>query len=408
MPAGQNDIQVSVGAPTASGSLEPTGAGNSRRAAILVWLALAFLLGAAAIGLGWDRRWHATHVFNSFYSPPHLFIYSMLGLTVLTVGVIVSAPRLRSQFATQPIAMPFTSWKLPGALALCAGGLGVVVLAGLFDDIWHSNFGLDETAWSFPHAMIGTGLQLTLMGILACRIALVRWKPVGGIAMTLLGILLFGFSQERLVGPLANATSQSVQALANFPVLVLQPTVQHTMRIYEAWNLNRTNALFVPMAALAAGATLALVWHFTCGHRAGAWILLVAVLVPTVGATLGALGTARYFGIQHDPRSWLPIPFLPSALAFAVLRAAAGMGERWAWAGAGLIFRLCSMIWSPYLLLVPMAALCMTAGAYAGRYFWNTIASPTRRSVLVTVVLFGTGVPAITGVADRHLRVHTP
>jgi hypothetical protein len=167
MPAGQNDIQMSLGAPTAFGRLEPTGAGNSRRAAIPVWLALAFLLGAAAIGLGWDRRWHATHVFNSFYSPPHLFIYSMLGLTVLTVGVIVSAPRLRSQFASQPIAIPFTSWELPGALALCAGGLGVVMLAGLFDDIWHSNFGLDETAWSFPHAMIGTGLQLTFMGILA-------------------------------------------------------------------------------------------------------------------------------------------------------------------------------------------------------------------------------------------------
>ena len=79
MPAGQNDIQMSLGAPTAFGRLEPTGAGTSRRAAILVWLALAFLLGAAAIGLGWDRRWHATHVFNSFYSPPHLFIYSMLG-----------------------------------------------------------------------------------------------------------------------------------------------------------------------------------------------------------------------------------------------------------------------------------------------------------------------------------------
>ena len=407
MPAGQNDIQMSLSAPTAFRRLEPTGAGTSRRAAILVWLALAFLLGAAAIGLGWDRRWHATHVFNSFYSPPHLFIYSMLGLTVLTVGVIVSAPRLRSQFASQPIAIPFTSWELPGALAPCAGGLGVVMLAGLFDDIWHSNFGLDETAWSFPHAMIGTGLQLTFMGILACRIALVRRKPLGGIAMTLLGVLLFGFSQERLVGPLANATSQSVQALANFPILVLQPTVQHTMRIYEAWNLNRTNALFVPMAALAAGAALALVWHFTRGHRRGTWIFLVAVLVPTVGATLGALGTAKYFGIQHDPRSWLPIPFLPSAVALLALRAF-GVEERWAWAGGGVLFGLCSMIWSPHLLLVPVAALCMTAGAYAGRYFWNTIASPTRRSVVVTVMLFGIGVPAITGVADLYLRLHSP
>jgi hypothetical protein len=225
--------------------------------------------------------------------------------------------------------------------------------------------------------------------------------------MTLLGVVLLGFSQERLVGPLANATSQSIQALANFPVLVLQPTVQHTMRIYEAWNLNRTNALFVPMAALAAGAALALLWHFTRGHRAGTWIFLVAVLVPTVSATLGALGMAKYFGIHHDPRSWLPIPFLPSAVALLALTAF-GVGERWAWADAGVLFGLCSMIWSPNLLLVPVAALCMTAGACAGRYFWNTITSPTRRSMLVTVILFGVGVPAITGVADLYLRLHTP
>jgi hypothetical protein len=175
------------------------------------------------------------------------------------------------------------------------------MLAGLFDDIWHSNFGLDETAWSFPHAMIGTGLQLTFMSILACRIALVCRKPLGGLEMTLLGILLFGFSQERLVGPLANATSQSVQALANFPVLVLQPTVQHTMRIYEAWNLNRTNALFVPMAALAAGATLALVWHFTRGHRAGTWIFLVGSPSTHRGRHARCPGDGEVF--RHPARS---------------------------------------------------------------------------------------------------------
>jgi hypothetical protein len=51
----------------------------------LLWLAVAFDILAFGIGFGWDRRWHATHPFEDFFSQPHLFIYSMRFLATLTL-----------------------------------------------------------------------------------------------------------------------------------------------------------------------------------------------------------------------------------------------------------------------------------------------------------------------------------
>ena len=38
------------------------------------WLAVVFDILAFGVGFGWDRSWHATHPFEDFFSPPHLFI----------------------------------------------------------------------------------------------------------------------------------------------------------------------------------------------------------------------------------------------------------------------------------------------------------------------------------------------
>jgi hypothetical protein len=42
----------------------------------LLWLAVSFDVLAFGVGFAWDRRWHATHPFEDFFSPPHLFVYS--------------------------------------------------------------------------------------------------------------------------------------------------------------------------------------------------------------------------------------------------------------------------------------------------------------------------------------------
>ena len=376
---------------------------HSRRALALLWLALTFYLMATAVGLGWDRRWHTSHVFNSFYSPPHLFIYTMLALTVGTVAGIMLWPVTRREFGRASIRIPVIRRDIPGALALCGAGLGVVMLAGLFDDLWHSNFGLDETAWSFPHAMLGTGFELTFIGIVACRLALAGRRPISRIGWLLMGTLLLLFSLDRFAGPLRQASPEMVRGIAAFPVLAIQAPFQHTMRIYQQWNLNRTNWLFVPAAALATGMALSLVWTFTRRR----WVMLAAAFIVVVAALPADLGTARYFGLQHDARNWLPVPVFPAALAYVAARAI-GAGERWAWLAAGGVFGVGSLLWDPHIVLVPVAAIALLGGAEAGRRAWAVVTKPSGRSVVILAVLFGIGVPAITGAVDLYLRLHTP
>ena len=363
---------------------------------------MAFYLLATAVGLGWDRRWHATHIFNTFYSPPHIFIYTMLALTVATAGGIMLWPATRREFGQASIRIPLVGWDLPGPLALAGAGLGVVLLAGMFDDVWHSNFGLDETSWSFPHAMLGTGFELTFIGIIACRLALSARRPISAAGWWLLGTLLLLFSVDRVIGPLGQATPDMVRGIAAFPVLAVQAPFQHTMRIYQEWNLNRTNWLFVPAAALAAGMALALAWGFT--RRT--WVLLLAALFPFVTSTLTDLRTARYFGLQHDPRNWLPLPVFPAAAGFVVARAL-GAGDRLAWAISGSVFGICGLAWDPNLALVPLAAVALLGGADIGRRMWRVVERPTGRSVAILALGFGIAIPAMTGAVDLYLRLHT-
>lgn len=53
--------------------------------------------------------------------------------------------------------LPAGSLHLPRSrsIAIAGGGFVVTALAGMFDAIWHTAFGLDETAWPFPHSMLG-------------------------------------------------------------------------------------------------------------------------------------------------------------------------------------------------------------------------------------------------------------
>ena len=381
-----------------------TDSDHSRRALLMLWLGIGCFLLATAVGLGWDKRWHTTHVFNSFYSAPHLFIYTMLALTVLAVAGIALSPRTREEFGGAVLVrLPGLGWLVPGALALCGAGLGVVMLAGVFDDIWHSNFGLDETAWSLPHAMLGTGFQLTFIGLLACRLALGERRPVSGLGWGFLGTLLLMFSVERLTGPLSQASPDIVRGIAAFPVLAIQPPFQHTMRIYQDWNLNRTNWLFVPAAALATGMALSIV----LGFARRAWVVLLAAGVVFLLAIPEALGVARYFGMQHDPRNWLPVPVLPAAVGFVIARKL-GAGERASWLIGGAVFGIFTLAWTPQLVLVPTAAVLMLVGAGLGRRAWAVVQRPSGRSILVLTLLFGLGLPAATGVVDLYLRLHTP
>src|SRR5262245_5490512 len=101
-----------------------------RRARRLFWLVCLLLVVTVVLGRNWDAAWHATHVFETFYSPPHLFILSMMGVATLVVIALICSPSLRACFGPgfQVSLVPF---EVPGALFILASGFVVLGFAGL-------------------------------------------------------------------------------------------------------------------------------------------------------------------------------------------------------------------------------------------------------------------------------------
>jgi hypothetical protein len=384
------------------------------RANGLLWLAIVLELAVVGIGLPADRGWHATHVFDGFFSPPHIFIYASAVADATVVASMVFAPQVRLHFGPGFHLPPFR-FLIPGPLMLAGGGLVTLALAGGMDSIWHTLFGLDETGWSAPHAMIGWGLLMIFLGFVACRLALRPARQLRWYTVLFFGFLLIGFSATPFMGPLfANTTPERVQAISHVPVVVAQAAARHTFRIYLTWNITRTNPTFVPLAALWGGAALALLRRLD--RRA--WMLIATTVLWTLLTLSGDHSDARrldtYFRVTNfaaHPANWLPLPLLPAALTFLLARLAR-VPERWAWLPAGLVYGfLVVAIWGPYRplggLLILVAAPLLLAGASLGTWIFGVLERPSYGRVW-TLLLLGVAVPLVTGVVDLYLRLNTP
>ncbi len=385
---------------------------NPARARRWLWGTLTLLLLTTGVGLTWDRGWHATHAFDTFYSPPHVFIYLTTILTMLVVVVIVFTPAMRRAFGVG-VRLPLVPFAVPGALLWLGGGFAIVGGAGLLDDIWHTTFGLDETGWSAPHAMLGWGWLMALLGIVAARLALRPARPLHPWTLPVLSLLLLGFSETPFLGPFhGNLSSERLRAIARLPVLLTEPPAQHTFRIYLTWNITRANPVFVLLAALWAGTVLAATRGML---RRTKIFLLVIALWSLFGLLSGRSATRRFdafFGLQllRHPAEWLPLPLLPAALVLALalwLRCPA----RIAWPLAGLVFGLLTArTWTAGPLALGVAILAapvLAAGAALGDWVARALAAPTARRV-GALLSAAVGLPLVTGLVDLFLRLHTP
>jgi hypothetical protein len=288
------------------------------------------------------------------------------------------------------------------------------------DAIWHSSFGLDETLWSTPHAMLGWGFLLVSLGLVACRLALRAARPMRWYTALVLAWLVLAASASPFLGPLqGNNTPDRVRAVASIPALAAQPPAQHTFRIYLRWNLTREHPLLIPLGALWAGAALALARQLDRRW----WVFLLAVALWWLLSLLGERGDAERldaflvsrgqapFGLVANRAEWLPLPLLQAALAFLVLRLAR-LPERWAWAAAGVLFGL--VAWRTWdmppaaALLLPLAALLALLGAALGERVYRVLERPSGRAVTRLVLCAAPGVPLLLGVVDLWLRANTP
>jgi hypothetical protein len=349
----------------------------------LLWLAVIFDLLAFGIGFQWDRQWHVSHPFEDFFSPPHLFIYSMHLCATLTLAYIAFSPDLRRWFG-DAFRLPLFPFPVPGPIALAGGGFVITGLAGVFDSIWHTRFGLDETGWSFPHSMLGWGIFIAFLGITSCRLALREWRPLGLVSAAVFGFLIVATSIERVPGPfLDNINPEFVRFVASIPVLAAEPAFQHTARIYLANDITRLNPLFVPLVAFGTGLSFGLLRRFDPR--------------PLLVLGLGLLLT----------RTTTYVPLIVAAIVLA-LRGTAAIGWRW-WAITGLLFGAATaIVWQGTPGGVLLAAVLMPLGAGLADRIWRVVERPTRRGVLTFVTLAGVCAPAFTGIIDLALRSRTP
>lgn len=121
------------------------------------------VLGAfsGVLGVYWDIAWHLDKGRDSFFSPPHNFIYSAM-IIILLVG----AYALFRDRRETPMHLRWGRLRVqPGIVIVCLGA-AITLFFAPADDLWHRIYGEDVTLWAPMHLLGLFGLILGLLGAL--------------------------------------------------------------------------------------------------------------------------------------------------------------------------------------------------------------------------------------------------
>jgi len=365
----------------------------------LMWTGFFFIIVAFSVGISWDKKWHITNPFEDFYSAPHLFIYAIVALGLLNIFILAKSKDSK-WFGSHLVFN-----QIPASLFVFIGGAFTIMFAGLIDDFWHTNIGLDETLWSTPHSMLGFGFFLLILGLIVGVRKLSDHKPKARLLPYFLAFLLLS-SSAVLMGPLGKSnTPENVQAIASIPVLKESPDAQHAFRISLKWNLTHTNPIFILLGAFWLGIMFCMIRKFFPSM----WILIITSLIVTLISSNRKV--AEVFGIADNPQTWLPLPIFPAALVLAVCLYF-GFSERWSWVLTGFVFNL--IIWLIWvqtglgILFVLIGIFLVLLGVRVGKTLSEKLMDLNVRSAWIITLIIGFGIPLFTGIIDLILRSLTP
>ena len=126
---------------------------NSQKIFLLGSICASFGILLVTVGGSWDITIHLLNKPETFFSPPHALMYS--GVAIGLIGAAISFLGYRKLQNFKEI------FRLP--LRLKFVGIFLLVGAGPFDFVWHSNFGLDGLL-SPPHFTLLAGMLLCSLG----------------------------------------------------------------------------------------------------------------------------------------------------------------------------------------------------------------------------------------------------
>ena len=128
------------------------------------YIELLFLSGVGSIILGvlgayWDIGWHFDYGRDTFWSPPHFFIYGSVTLTALFfIFNLLLGIRYNLRHRNHAL------WLL---LLFGFGSTVLVFSAAPLDELWHRIYGIDIQIFSLPHLMLIFGSVLGAVAMVA-------------------------------------------------------------------------------------------------------------------------------------------------------------------------------------------------------------------------------------------------
>lgn len=276
------------------------------------WSGALVVVGAltALFGTYWDEAWHTDLGRDTFWSPPHMFLYAGPALVTMALMLWLAAATLQLGNLRAALSQ--------GPLALGIVGAAVTIASAPVDDFWHEVFGRDAVLFSPPHTM-------GLVGILA-----------------LFASVLIESTRMRAGRWLTTFTSAAI--LGGFVVLTFE---------WDADVPQFANVFYLPILSGAAALALGLV------HRVARdpWIGVKAALIYT-GLMAAVVGVLRIMG--HSTPI-VPALLLP-AVAFDLL--AQRRATRWLWAATFSMAIYATYV--PYLNLILNGVYLRTVDAFVG------------------------------------------
>src|SRR5215210_4773307 len=140
-----------------------------------VWMLLiagTFANVFALIGGSWDGAFHARYSVDTFFSPPHILIYSGLTATMISGLAVLSLLVIKGRKSGDGVIA-----HNPLLLITILANLGFLA-TGPFDELWHSFFGRDTlTVWTVPHLILNMNLAATAIGVIGLAVWLQAVHP---------------------------------------------------------------------------------------------------------------------------------------------------------------------------------------------------------------------------------------
>lgn len=120
---------------------------------------LALGLISGFLGVYWDIAWHIDKGRDSFWSPPHIFIYSALLSVILVSIYTIVRDRRESLYHIKVLGLRIQ----PGILIILFGAVLDIAFAPA-DELWHRLYGIDITLWGPMHLIALLALTTACIG----------------------------------------------------------------------------------------------------------------------------------------------------------------------------------------------------------------------------------------------------